>query len=216
MQLDRKGSTERVLTKAGAYTILGTMLRKSLILALWVTVAAFSVQACSSPRGKASTDVFSTSSAAANPEIFKKLEDQAKDYKNITDYCESQLNSIRRDQKGISYWLIGIAVLGAALGAGGSALLAASAANTATAAFFSAGAGVAAGVQPTMTKEGETPEYYRATYKALNDIIQADVKAWNDVTRDGTQQQVVDQQKVLEMRDAHCRFIPYPATAPAS
>ncbi|GKS59613.1 hypothetical protein YTPLAS18_31400 [Nitrospira sp.] len=177
---------------------------------VWITIAAFLVQACSSPpkMGKAST--YTPVSQGTTAESLQKFKDQTDDYNTVIDYCQAQLQGIRQDQRGLSYWLIGIAVLGAALGAAGSALLAASAANASTAALFSAGAGVASGVQPTMAREGATPEFYRKAYDTLWQQLQNDVQEWNNIPRDGTQAQIDKQQKVIEVMNAHCRFIPYP------
>ena len=94
-----------------------------------VTCLVFSIfllQGCYSKPG-AGREIVRT---AGTPD--DQLKELSKLYGDTLNFCQSQLQDLEHQRNGISYWLIGIAVLGAGLVAAGAALLAASTANSAT------------------------------------------------------------------------------------
>jgi hypothetical protein len=141
------------------------------------------------------------------PEVLK---DQQNEYIAVLSSCETIVSKFEKRTEGISWTLIGLGIFGAALGAGGSVLLTASAANATLASLFSSGAGVAAGVQSLFREQGVTQEQLATIRNSVAQKVREGMASWGAIALTGDEEEIRQRSLAIETLRGHCKFFPYP------
>lgn len=134
-----------------------------------------------------------------------------KEYTDVLSSCETIVSKFERRSEGVSWTLIGLGIFGAALGAGGSVLLTASAANATLASLFSGGAGVAAGVQSLFREQGVTQAELAEIRNLIAGHVRDDMVMWGNIELTGDKVEIRERTKVIETLKGHCKFFSLPA-----